>query len=140
MHSVVLMRPAEPGRDPLTIHIASLGVGHGALVRSCSVFYSLSSSEGGLRISKDTIRTEDCPSVKKPSSECHSRYRYSLCAMPRKERLVGFGEQNYRYLQDWRAEMKWGMRTVVWHGPRGLRRLTCQYRNNSWVRDTEGSG
>lgn len=94
MHSMVLMRPAEPGREPLTIHIASLGVGHGALVRNCSVFYLLSSSEGrpGFLKTPSVLKTAQ---VLKPSSECHSRYRYSLWAMPRKERLVGFGEQNY---------------------------------------------
>lgn len=41
MHSVVLMRPEEPGRDPLTIHTASFGVGHVAPVRNCSVLLTV---------------------------------------------------------------------------------------------------
>lgn len=76
MHSVVLMRPMEPGRDPLTIHIASLGVGHVALVRNCSVSTHCPvqrEASGSLKI-PSVLKTAQ---VLKPSSECHSRRGYS---------------------------------------------------------------
>lgn len=77
MHSVVLMRPAEPGRDPLTIHTASFGAGHVALVRNCSVstHCPVQREASGFLKTLFVLKTAQ---VLKPSSECHSRHRYSL--------------------------------------------------------------